>query len=536
MRPKIPTSRCATTCGCSASCWRDAAAARRASALRAGRAGPRAGEDATTAAGHDDDFEALADELRAMPLDEAVPVARSVRAFPQPRQHRRAASPHPPPARLSARSAARPQQASSKRRFARLLASRASADRLHEAVCALQIELVLTAHPTEITRRTLAEIQPDRASAGAPRSSRPDAARARGSARGAPPRDQGGVGDRRSAARAASPLDEVRAGSSSSSRPLGGVAAVSARRSTARCAQHRPRPADRRGARAVRLVDRRRSRRQPDRDARRDTARCLMARWMARSLSRARSRRSATSCRCTRRRRSCGSAREARTSRTARCCAACAAAARATGATHRGGLDADARRRTQRIVERRGARRAAAPVPSLARRDRAQLIADGRLLDVLRRVAAFGLTLVRLDIRQDASGTPALAAITRRWPRAAMPTGTKKRVDFLLRELAGRRPLIPAGPRPARGPRRARHVPMIARTPARSLGAYVITMARAVGRARGRAAAEEPALPAAARRAAVRDVARPASAAGDVMIGCSSMPGIARGATRDGRR
>ena len=43
-----------------------------------------------------------------------------------------------------------------------------------------------------------------------------------------------------------------------------------------------------------------------------------------------------------------------------------------------------------------------------------KLIADGRLADVLRRVAAYGLTLVRLDIRQEAQRhAEAIDAITR---------------------------------------------------------------------------------------------------------------------------
>jgi phosphoenolpyruvate carboxylase len=74
-----------------------------------------------------------------------------------------------------------------------------------------------------------------------------------------------------------------------------------------------------------------------------------------------------------------------------------------------------------------------------------RLIADGRLTDVLRRVAAFGVTLARLDVRQDsARHTEALTAITSAlglgsyadWDEAA-------RLAFLLRELASRRPLIP---------------------------------------------------------------------------------------------
>ena len=42
------------------------------------------------------------------------------------------------------------------------------------------------------------------------------------------------------------------------------------------------------------------------------------------------------------------------------------------------------------------------------------IIADGRLTDVLRRMAAFGVTLVRLDVRQEAERhTEAIDAITR---------------------------------------------------------------------------------------------------------------------------
>jgi phosphoenolpyruvate carboxylase len=72
-------------------------------------------------------------------------------------------------------------------------------------------------------------------------------------------------------------------------------------------------------------------------------------------------------------------------------------------------------------------------------------IADGYLLDTLRRVATFGLNLVTLDIRQESSRhTEALAELTHAldlgdysaWDEA-------KRVDFLKRELANPRPLIP---------------------------------------------------------------------------------------------
>ncbi len=77
------------------------------------------------------------------------------------------------------------------------------------------------------------------------------------------------------------------------------------------------------------------------------------------------------------------------------------------------------------------------------------LIADGPLLDTLRRVAAFGTTLVRLDVRQSADRHSAvLDEITRylgilhdgrgyaEWPET-------ERQRFLLAELVGRRPLFP---------------------------------------------------------------------------------------------
>ena len=73
-------------------------------------------------------------------------------------------------------------------------------------------------------------------------------------------------------------------------------------------------------------------------------------------------------------------------------------------------------------------------------------IAAGRLTDLLRRVSVFGVTLARIDIRQDAARhTDALSTIT-----SALGLGCygdwdePRRIEFLLRELEGRRPLIPA--------------------------------------------------------------------------------------------
>ena len=102
-----------------------------------------------------DDFEALAQELRAMPVAAALPVARSFAHFlnlaniaeQHHRVRRRRECDRDP--------GGRPQQASIEEALPRLMAGGVDADALHQAVCRLQIELVITAHPTEIMRRTL---------------------------------------------------------------------------------------------------------------------------------------------------------------------------------------------------------------------------------------------------------------------------------------------------------------------------------------------------------------------------------------------
>jgi phosphoenolpyruvate carboxylase len=108
-------------------------------------------------AGNDADFQTLAAELSRLPLDAALPLARAFAHFlnlaniaeQHHRIRRRRAHRRDPDAR--------PQRGSCEEAFERLLASGITADRLHDAVCALQIELVLTAHPTEISRRTLVQ-------------------------------------------------------------------------------------------------------------------------------------------------------------------------------------------------------------------------------------------------------------------------------------------------------------------------------------------------------------------------------------------
>ena len=108
------------------------------------------------------------------------------------------------------------------------------------------------------------------------------------------------------------------------------------------------------------------------------------------------------------------------------------------------------------------------------------IIADGRLTDVLRRMAAFGLTLVRLDVRQEAERhTEAVDAITR-----ALGLGEyrlwseERRVDFLVNVLSQGRKLTPARlPTTARVAEVLDTFRMMAAVHPESLGAYIITMA-----------------------------------------------------------
>ncbi|WP_312932500.1 phosphoenolpyruvate carboxylase [Pseudomonas sp.] len=110
------------------------------------------------------------------------------------------------------------------------------------------------------------------------------------------------------------------------------------------------------------------------------------------------------------------------------------------------------------------------------------VIAEGPLLDCLRRAVTFGLFLVRLDVRQDATRhRDALAEITRylglgdyaEWDEA-------QRVAFLQAELDNPRPLLPAHfsaeDDTAEVLATCRE---IAAAPAASLGSYVISMAGA---------------------------------------------------------
>lgn len=110
-------------------------------------------------------------------------------------------------------------------------------------------------------------------------------------------------------------------------------------------------------------------------------------------------------------------------------------------------------------------------------------IADGLLLDTIRRARAFGLGLARLDIRQDSGlHTRALSELTEflslgRYEEWAEP----QRQSFLLGELANHRPLIPENWTPSEETAELLACcRTIAAQPDELIGSYVISMAKRV--------------------------------------------------------
>ena len=435
--------------------------------------------------GHDAEFVVLADELSSVPLDDALPIARAFTHFlhlaniaeQHHRTRRRRAYQRDP--------LAPPQRGSCEDGFRRLLAAGITADRLHEAVCGLRIELVLTAHPTEVARRRLVQKHNRIATALATRD-RPDLT--------APEQDEQIIAIRREIATAwetsdirqqqPTPIDEVRSGLIVFEQSLWDALPRYVRSldralhaSTGRGLPIHAAPlrfgswigGDRDGNPNVTPLVTRRA--------------CLLSRWVAAGLylhdldavGDELSLESATP----ELRAIVGDSRTPyrQLLRTVR--ARMLATRRWAEASLRSDediepgadayLDAAEFTATLELCHR-----------SLDETGQA-LVGSGRLTDLLRRAAAFGLTLAPIDIRQDsARHADALGAIT-----SAVGLGSyadwdeATRVAFLVRELAGRRPLIPENLETTPQVRDVLDTfRMIARTPPGSLGAYVITMTR----------------------------------------------------------
>ncbi|MBK5004061.1 phosphoenolpyruvate carboxylase [Pseudomonas sp. S32] len=110
------------------------------------------------------------------------------------------------------------------------------------------------------------------------------------------------------------------------------------------------------------------------------------------------------------------------------------------------------------------------------------VIADGPLLDCLRRAVTFGLFLVRLDVRQDAARhRDALSEITEYLGLGRYADwDEEQRISFLQDELKNRRPLLPGHFTPEDDTAEVLATCReIAAAPGASLGSYVISMAGA---------------------------------------------------------
>jgi len=109
-----------------------------------------------------------------------------------------------------------------------------------------------------------------------------------------------------------------------------------------------------------------------------------------------------------------------------------------------------------------------------------EILADGRLTDLIRRVATFGMTLMKLDIRQEADRhTDTLDSITQ-WLELGSYSqwDEEKKLKFLTTELKGRRPLVPPTIEVKPDVREVLNTFRVtAELGTNSLGAYVISMA-----------------------------------------------------------
>ncbi len=430
-------------------------------------------------------FDELAGELAAMPMDAALPIARAFAHFlnlanvaeQHHRVRRRRAYQRNPHAQA--------QPASIEEALPRLAAKGMSADALHAAVCGLRIELVITAHPTEIMRRTL-QIKYNAVADALAGLDRLDAT---------PLERETLIDTLRREITAAweteeirrgrpSPLDEVRSALAIFDQTLWNAVpeylrsldrtldAVTGRGLPLEAAPIRFGSwigGDRDGNPAVTPEVTRRA--------------CLASRWTALSLY----------------------AREVERLREELSMNQANAALRArVGGAHEPyrALLRDVQRgleQTRRHVEERlsvrpnraGARseevystaaQLAEPLclcyDSLVETG-SHVIANGRLADVLRRLSAFGLTLVRLDIRQEAARhTEAVELIARQMGRPGYADWSEnERVDFLTTALADLSTVPADLPHNPRTSEVFQTFEALASMPPESLGAYVITMA-----------------------------------------------------------
>ncbi len=425
----------------------------------------------------------LAQVLRALPVDATIPLARAFSHFLNlanvAEQHHRIRR-----RRVYQRDPdSPPQRGSCEEAFPRLIASGVTPDRLHEAVCSIRVELVLTSHPTEISRRTMIHKYNRIATLLATRD-RPDLT--------FPEQDDVLSALRREIEAAwatdevrhqrPTPLDEVRSGlvvfEQSLWRAMPTFLRAVDRALVASTGRGLPLDAapvsfgswiggDRDGNPHVTPEVTRKA--------------CLLSRWMAADLY-------LDETETLREELSLTTATEAITAE--------------VGDVREPYRELLRRVRTRLIATRSWAEEAlrtdgllaptadvyldAAELAEPLRRCHASLvehghgrIADGRLTDVLRRLAAFGVVMARLDIRQESQRhTEALDALTRaRGDGSYASWDEERRLDFLRRELDRGHPLTAPDLDPSPQVRGVLDTfSAIASIHPGSLGAYVITM------------------------------------------------------------
>ena len=109
-----------------------------------------------------------------------------------------------------------------------------------------------------------------------------------------------------------------------------------------------------------------------------------------------------------------------------------------------------------------------------------QVIADGLLTDTIRRVACFGMTLVKLDIRQNADRhAQVLDELTEYYGLGCYSEWSEEQKQtFLVKELQGKRPLLPRNWKPSADVQEVLDACRVIATEERtSFGSYVISMA-----------------------------------------------------------
>ena len=435
-------------------------------------------------AGQAGDFDVLASELSRLPVEAALPVARAFTHFlhlaniaeQHHRIRRKRAYQQAPDAD--------PQRGSCRETFPRLIARGVDRARLHEAVCGMRIELVLTAHPTEIARRTLVQ-KYNRIARALERRDRPDLT--------VPERDDIDASLLREVMTAwstsevreqrPSPLDEVRSGLVVFESSLWEALPRYLREVDRALLESTGRglPLDVAPIRFGSWIG-------GDRDGNPNVTpeitrrACLLARWVAvdlylREINALRDELSLQPADAELRELAGGAPEPYR-----EVLRGVRERLLATREWIEGSLRADRDLTPSRDVYLEPAEFASVVRLCLAslQTTRHGAVAEGRLADLLRRITVFGLTLAPLDIRQEAARhTDALSAITRarelgsyaEWEEPA-------RVEFLLQALASAEPAIP---KTLHADAEVQDVldtfDMIARLPPGSAGAYVITMA-----------------------------------------------------------